>query len=129
MNTELETAIRSGTAWEIECSQASRSTICLAIVADRESRVPTQKQLDTVAAGLADLTIEEIHWRKHQTRSYGAGPWLAPPQAFGLLLIFLGIPVDADRALGVLETHRDGPAELVSALRQMKDSKGEPDEN
>ena len=97
-----------------------------AIIAERESRVPTPKTIDRVAEGLAYLSIRA---RDAERIVSHAKLQLGYNSSYRMLLTLLGIPTNAEWALGVLDTHRDGPAELVSALRQMRDSKGEPDEN
>lgn len=139
MNPELQDAIRTGTVAEIR--QATRDscrdwawnavtvaeTIAEAIVAERESRVPSSETIDSVCVGLAECAMGALeilrrtglHGMPHHKRTI--------PGEYGLLCLLLGIPEPMpDWATSALETHQDTPENLVKALRQMAAMEGEP---
>lgn len=138
MNGKLEDAIRSGSEDEIFCQlcrtieeqgENAESVIAAAIVAERESRVPTPEAIERVAEGSAESAmILDSMRRKH--RELTGEDHSVPPRHLRLLLTLLGIPVDPmpNWAQDALDGHHGTPAELVDALRQLRDSyEGEPE--
>ena len=82
--------------------------------------MPDQKTIDRVCVGLAEMTSQEMAWRRHRIETHLDGPWVAPPFAYHLLCLSLDIPEPIpDWAEHALESHTGTPEELVATLREL----------